>query len=168
VINQQRKFPGDAWPEGEKLLLIPHRTKQFKHHPAVGYAEKVIEGRWPELEKALLEQKDAVDLGTYVDRVVLNEPGGERWPEVEPFLIEYSPLDNFIFRVAVSYAINVMGERWPELEQVFFETLKLKLPAAGKLLYFIGKYRQKFFSHDEPWEEMDKALLERWRPSNYG
>lgn len=102
------------------------------------YARDVIKGRWPELEKKILERLDGtegkVDLAVRYAEHIING----RWPELEKYLLSTSH-SGYVFQYALyvirgrwldgediikkdgytawQYACRVINGRWPEAEE---------------------------------------------------
>ncbi len=118
-INYAKKFIG-RWKELEEAIINNRASKSTADGYAirgesaedvvlvgVEYSEKVIKGRWPELEKKLLSQDRTYYLHHYVKNIVKG-----RWPELENKLIKSRDASSCLFY------IKLTKERISELEEI--------------------------------------------------
>ena len=103
------------WPAIEPALLVGLED-QDRMSAAVGYAEKVIGGTWPELEKAIVallksEGVDGLNAGSIIRYARATKRA--RWPEFEQWVLDN--LDTHI-NIAIKYAGAMKMKRWPEIE----------------------------------------------------
>jgi len=104
---------GERRPDMESLIL--------KHpHEAVRYAKVVIGGRWPELEKTILDQfpKWTSSMANYSGDIMHCN-----WPEAEQLIL--SEKDNSA--IYHYWAFGKNSKRWPELEKRMIETKNVAL-----------------------------------------
>jgi len=123
MINQQRKFPGDRWKEGEASIIngLSHQLHPSKLGFAIKYASGAIKGRWKELEDLIIEGLKSPDEGfvtlwalTYVSEVK------ERWPELEKHIEEAyvepnRPCSRSLIMDVLKYwsSLNITKKEWP-------------------------------------------------------
>lgn len=104
------------WPAIEPALLVDLGVRD-NMHAATGYAERIIQGPWPELEKAIIEllkTDDDLSADTMSSIVAYTRNCKRaRWPELEQWILDH--LDTHI-RTAINYAGAVKMGRWPEIE----------------------------------------------------
>lgn len=106
---------------------VDRYMKYIKKIPrlAFAYAKGIVNGQWPEGEKAILE--DPWYTVAYA-RDVLKK----RWPEAEPKIARYAGTDNY-YR-AVEYAKDVIKGRWPEAEKAGVHNPSFALDYAEKVI----------------------------------
>lgn len=92
----------ERWLEAEPYILKDSRQILF-------YTVKLMQGRWPEGEAALLSNQNELD-SKYVLYLYAKDVIKGRWPEAEPFIM----LD---YEAIYYYAEYVIRGRWPEGEQ---------------------------------------------------
>lgn len=106
---------------------------------AFKYANKVIKGRWPELEKILLKKADAHLLCEYADDII-----HDRWPEAEPIIKkDYS--------AAYSYAYNILHDRWPEAEPYIMKDAFFAYYYARAVVKGRWKEAEPYIKEDPEW-----------------
>jgi len=103
-----------AYKLKDSHMKLTNAKKVMQHilldpQSAFYYARNILEKRWSELEKRLLDN-DEINLAIDYAQDVMNA----RWPALEKRI-----LDNEMFNCAVKYAQNVIGRRWPEAEERF-------------------------------------------------
>jgi hypothetical protein len=101
------------WPGAEQELLRRHAEGYDVLDDIMQYAQGVMNGRWPECERHLIELGPTCP-DTFMQDVVrcAEHVIGQRWPEAEIVLLANAEGDARFY-----YAMQVVKGRWPEFEE---------------------------------------------------
>lgn len=119
------------------------------------YAKSVIEGRWIEAEKKMLEVEASYYHVNYAQNCIRN-----RWPELEKKIIDNIKKNKTRIaihsiteesRIAIDYADRVMKKRWPELEQ------KLLKFSGDNSNWVLVRYAASVVKGE--WPELEKKII---------
>ena len=117
MINEQRKFPGDRWEEGEKVIFDSPLWFRLYYDQMGQFV--------PEFMGVIKKHKDVDSATTHALRLDEKSPG-KRMPEIEEVIL--SAIDDpdktpdvrlGAIRKAWRYANLILRGEWPELEEIF-------------------------------------------------
>lgn len=97
-----------ASKEVENHILNAEKNNHSIMEFSILYAEKIIMGRWAELESIILEKEDFLNIIEYAERIIKG-----RWPEAEQVLLN----NKWGLSDAIFYARDIIKGRWHELEE---------------------------------------------------
>lgn len=145
------KTPKEAWnsakrlrkkrriPELEELIILDATC-------SYNYCLNIIQGRWPEAEKNILEKGNSKLLFLYAKNIIKN-----RWPEAEQKILENK---EYVFQ----YAQSVIKNRWPEGEKVLLEKESKDIEKRTNFWNFeLLKYCEEIIK--DRWPEAEEILI---------
>jgi len=151
MINEQRKFPGDRWEEGERAFLS-NLGKIRKENTFANYYWHVVGEQRPEFKDAIIKAGDVYAAFIHASF------SRERHPDLEPLMLTKRAISGYDDSLLV-YAIENVGTKWPELEKVLLKPERgSSTSEESNKLHLARRYAQDIMKCR--WPELEQRMLD--------